>query len=62
VREHKRVHLTWYQSLIYLFLYPISGIIGTYLDFIAIFIPVTWKAIPHHVVADAGELQAGEKN
>lgn len=62
VREHKRVHLTWYQSLIYLFLYPISGIVGTYLDFIAVFIPITWKAIPHHVVADAGELQAGEKN
>ncbi|MBP5091983.1 MAG: glycosyltransferase family 2 protein [Bacilli bacterium] len=60
VREHKRVHLTWYQSILYLLLYPIAGVVGKYLDFAAIFIPVKWKAIPHHVVADAGELKAQE--
>lgn len=46
--EHKRiVKIPWYKKLLYVFTWPIFDIIGRYTTYVALFVKVTWKPIPH---------------
>lgn len=46
--EHKRiVKIPWYKKILYTFTWPIFDIIGRYTTYVALFVKVTWKPIPH---------------
>ena len=46
--EHKRiVKIPWYKKVLYVFTWPIFDIIGRYTTYVALFVKVTWKPIPH---------------
>lgn len=46
--EHKRiVKIPWYKMVLYTLTWPIFDIIGRYTTYLAIFVKVTWKPIPH---------------
>lgn len=46
--EHKRiVKIPLYRKILYVFTWPIFDIIGRYTQYLAIFVKVTWKPIPH---------------
>jgi len=48
--ERNRMHrLRGYQYLIYSLLFPVFTIIGDLVTLVALFVPVTWKPIPHKV-------------
>ncbi|MBE6787060.1 MAG: glycosyltransferase [Ruminococcaceae bacterium] len=46
--EHKRiVKIPWYKKILYTLTWPIFDIIGRYTTYVALFVKVTWKPIPH---------------
>lgn len=46
--EHKRiVKIPWYKKILYTLTWPIFDIIGRYTTYLALFVKVTWKPIPH---------------
>ena len=46
--EHKRIiKIPWYKKVLYVFTWPIFDIIGRYTTYVALFVKVTWKPIPH---------------
>lgn len=46
--EHKRiVKIPWYKKIVYTLTWPIFDIIGRYTTYVALFVKVTWKPIPH---------------
>ncbi len=46
--EHKRiVKIPWYKKLLYTLTWPTFDIIGRYTTYVALFVKVTWKPIPH---------------
>lgn len=48
IMEHKRiVKIPWYKKVLYTFTWPIFDIIGRYTTYVALFVKVTWKPIPH---------------
>ncbi len=61
VREWRKVHFTWWQAVLITFVWPFYDISGIFLNIACLFIKVTWKPIPHKVVADPNALVAEEK-
>ena len=46
--EHKRiVKIPWYKKVLYVLTWPTFDIIGRYTTYVALFVKVTWKPIPH---------------
>lgn len=46
--EHNRiVKIPWYKKILYTLTWPIFDIIGRYTTYVALFVKVTWKPIPH---------------
>ncbi len=46
--ERKRiVKIPWYKKILYTFTWPTFDIIGRYTTYVALFVKVTWKPIPH---------------
>jgi cellulose synthase/poly-beta-1,6-N-acetylglucosamine synthase-like glycosyltransferase len=61
IKEWKKIHLTFWQAVGYLLLWPINDIIGMPIALISLFMKVTWKPIPHHVVKDANVMVEEEE-
>ena len=48
ISEHKRIiHIPWYKKVFFCFTWPIFDIIHRYTSYVALFVRVTWKPIPH---------------
>lgn len=46
--EYKRIiKIPWYKKILYTLTWPIFDIIGRYTTYVALFVKVTWKPIPH---------------
>ncbi len=46
--EHKRiVKIPWYKKILYTITWPTFDMIGRYTTYLALFVRVTWKPIPH---------------
>jgi hypothetical protein len=61
IKERKKVHLTFGEAFLYLFLWPLYDMIGVPISVISLVVKVGWKPIPHHVVAEADKLVSEEK-
>lgn len=61
IREWKKVHFTWWQAILIVFLWPFYDMAGIFLNIICLFMRVTWKPIPHKIVADPKDLVAFEE-
>lgn len=47
--ERKRIiYIPWYKKLLFCFTWPIFDIIHRYTSYVALFVKVTWKPIPHN--------------
>lgn len=47
--ERKRIiHIKWWKKILYCFTWPTFDIIGRYSQYVALFVKVTWKPIPHN--------------
>ena len=56
IKEWKRMNFTIGQTIRYLFLWPFFDMIGVPISIVCLFMHVTWKPIPHHVVANGDVL------
>ncbi len=61
IREWKKVHFVWWQALLIIFLWPFYDMAGIVLNIVCLFMNVTWKPIPHKIVADPKDLVAFEE-
>ncbi len=61
IREWRKVHFTWWQAVLITFVWPFYDISGIFINIACLFMKVTWKPIPHKVVADPNALVAEEK-
>lgn len=55
-KEWDKVHFTFAEACAYVFLWPFYDMIGTPVSIVSLFMRVTWKPIPHHVVKNGEEL------
>lgn len=60
-REWKKVHFTWWQAILISFVWPFYDISGNFITIASLFMKVTWKPIPHKVVADPKALVKEEE-
>jgi len=56
VERHRIKKMKWYKKLWFAFAFPLFDIIGKISMFIALFVKVEWKPIPHNVATDIEEL------
>ena len=56
IKEWKRMNFTVGQTVRYLFLWPFFDMIGAPISILCLFMRITWKPIPHHVVANGDTL------
>lgn len=56
IKEWDKVHFNVAQAIGYIFLWPFYDMIGTPISIACLFMHVTWKPVPHHVVKNGDEL------
>ena len=61
IREWKKVHFKVWQAILINFVWPFYDISGIVLNVVCLFMRVTWKPIPHKVVADGNSLYQTEQ-
>ena len=61
IREWKKIHFKVFEAIIYLFVWPFYDMIGILLNIFCLFVPVTWKPIPHESIASGAELYEAEQ-
>ncbi len=61
IREWKKVHFKPWEAFIYLFMWPFYDMVGTPLNLACLFVPVTWKPIPHKSIASGADLYQAEQ-
>ena len=58
--EHKRIKkIKWYKQLWFAFMWPLFDIIGAWSTYIALFMKVTWKPIPHESKINIDDVDSG---
>lgn len=57
IKEWNKVHFSVPEAIGYIFLWPFYDMVGVPISIISLFIHVTWKSVPHHVIKDGNELQ-----
>jgi cellulose synthase/poly-beta-1,6-N-acetylglucosamine synthase-like glycosyltransferase len=61
LKEWKKMHFNPLEAFLYLFLWPIYDMLGGPISVVCLFVKVSWKPIPHHVVEDPHVLVAEEE-
>jgi len=57
--ERKRIEkIKWYKKVWYIFIWPVFDLIGVISTYIALFVKVTWKPIPHDSEMDIDRVSA----
>ena len=56
IKEWDKVHFTFWEAFGYIFLWPFYDMIGTPISIACLFMHVTWKPVPHHVIKNGDEL------
>ncbi len=60
--EHKRIiKIPLHKKLLYVLTWPIFDIIGRYTTYLALFVKVTWKPIPHESKTTIGDIELGKE-
>ena len=60
--EHKRiVKIPFAKKVLYTLTWPIFDIIGRYTTYLALFVKVTWKPIPHESKATITDIEKGKE-
>ncbi|MCR4562256.1 MAG: glycosyltransferase [Bacilli bacterium] len=61
IREWRRVHFNVFQAIFYTLFWPLFDMISGPISIACLFMKISWKPIPHHVVADPEALVAEER-
>ncbi|MBP3664050.1 MAG: hypothetical protein J6J03_02705, partial [Tyzzerella sp.] len=57
--EHKRIQkISIWKKMLYCFTWPTFDIIGRYTQYVAMFVKVEWKPIPHKSKVRIGDIKA----
>ena len=60
--EHKRIiKIPLHKKILYVFTWPIFDIIGRYTTYLALFVKVTWKPIPHESKTTISDIELGKE-